>query len=87
MKFALTVPKSSTSGMASGSSGSTGSMASGNAAGNMTQMLGPQYIMGQTVPYFQQPMYASFEDLQLMQQRMPHMVSLQPIVVVHVLVL
>lgn len=41
------------------------------------QMLGTQYIMSQGgLPYFhQQPVY-SFEDLQMMQQRItPHMVS------------
>jgi len=31
------------------------------------------YIMGQ-VPFFQQPVY-SYEDMQLLQQRLPHMVS------------
>lgn len=42
-------------------------------------MLGHQYIMGQGVPYaFQQPMY-SYEELQLVQQRIPHMVSYYPI--------
>jgi hypothetical protein len=58
-----------------GSSG-TGNMTGGGAAGNMTPMLSHQYIMGQAgVPYaFQQPVY-SYEDLQLVQQRIPHMVS------------
>ncbi|KAK7867696.1 hypothetical protein R5R35_011563 [Gryllus longicercus] len=38
-------------------------------------MLGTQYIMSQGgLPYFQQPMY-SYEDLQLLQQRIPHMVT------------
>lgn len=47
----------------------------GGAAGSMTPMLSHQYIMGQGVPYaFQQPVY-SYEELQLMQQRIPHMVS------------
>lgn len=35
-------------------------------------VMSTQYIMGQ-VPYFQQPIY-SFEDMQLLQQRIPHMV-------------
>lgn len=35
-----------------------------------------QYIMGQAgVPFYQQPLY-SFEELQMLQQRMPHMVSI-----------
>lgn len=58
-----------------GSSG-TGNM-TGGAAGSMTPMLSHQYIMGQAgVPYaaFQQPVY-SYEDIQLVQQRIPHMVS------------
>ncbi|KAF5282550.1 hypothetical protein FQA39_LY04957 [Lamprigera yunnana] len=33
-------------------------------------VMGTQYIMGQ-VPYYQQPIY-SFEDMQLLQQRIPH---------------
>lgn len=38
-------------------------------------MLGTQYIMSQGgLPYFQQPMY-SYEDLQLLQQRIPHMAT------------
>lgn len=51
-------------------------MTGGGAAGSMAPILSHQYIMGQGVPYaaFQQPMY-SYEDLQLMQQRIPHMVS------------
>ncbi|XP_015433940.1 PREDICTED: protein lingerer isoform X2 [Dufourea novaeangliae] len=66
------VPKSTSSGVVTGSSGS-GNMTGGGAAGSMTPMLGHQYIMGQGVPYaFQQPMY-SYEELQLMQQRIPHM--------------
>lgn len=70
----LAVPKSTSSGVVTGSSG-TGNMTGGGAAGSMTPMLSHQYIMGQGVPYaFQQPMY-SYEDLQLMQQRIPHMVS------------
>lgn len=68
------VPKSTSSGVVTGSSG-TGNMTGGGAAGSMTPMLSHQYIMGQGVPYaFQQPMY-SYEELQLMQQRIPHMVS------------
>jgi len=58
-----------------GNSG-TGNM-TGGAAGSMTPMLSHQYIMGQAgVPYaaFQQPVY-SYEDIQLVQQRIPHMVS------------
>lgn len=70
----LAVPKSTSSGVVTGSSG-TGNMTGGGAAGNMTPMLSHQYIMGQGVPYaFQQPMY-SYEELQLVQQRIPHMVS------------
>lgn len=69
------VPKSTSSGVVTGSSG-TGNMTGGGAAGSMTPMLSHQYIMGQGVPfaYTQQPMY-SYEELQLMQQRIPHMVS------------
>lgn len=68
------VPKSTSSGVVTGSSG-TGNMTGGGAAGSMTPMLSHQYIMGQGVPYaFQQPMY-SYEELQLVQQRIPHMVS------------
>lgn len=68
------VPKSTSSGVVTGSSG-TGNMTGGGAAGSMTPMLSHQYIMGQGVPYaFQQPVY-SYEELQLMQQRIPHMVS------------
>lgn len=41
-------------------------------------IMGTQYIMSQTgMPYFagvQQPVF-SYEDLQLLQQRIPHMVS------------
>lgn len=74
MIFKLAVPKSTSSGVVTGSSG-TGNMTGGGAAGSMTPMLSHQYIMGQGVPYaFQQPMY-SYEELQLMQQRIPHMVS------------
>lgn len=70
----LAVPKSTSSGVVTGSSG-TGNITGGGAAGSMAPMLSHQYIMGQGVPYtFQQPMY-SYEDLQLMQQRIPHMVS------------
>lgn len=71
------MPKSTSSGSAvSGASGSGSITGSGaGAASSMTPMLGHQYIMGQGVPYaFQQPMY-SYEDIQLMQQRIPHMVS------------
>lgn len=68
------MPKSTSSGVVTGSSG-TGNMTGGGAAGSMTPMLSHQYIMSQGVPYaFQQPMY-SYEELQLMQQRIPHMVS------------
>lgn len=68
------VPKSTSSGVVTGSTG-TGNMTGGGAAGSMTPMLSHQYIMGQGVPYaFQQPVY-SYEELQLMQQRIPHMVS------------
>lgn len=71
----LAVPKSTSSGVVTGSSG-TGNMTGGGAAGSMTPMLSHQYIMGQGVPYatFQQPVY-SYEDLQIVQQRIPHMVS------------
>lgn len=67
------VPKSTSSGVVTGAGG-TGSMT--GAAGNMTPILNNQYIMGQGVPYaFHQPVY-SYEDIQLMQQRIPpHMVS------------
>ncbi|XP_020279901.1 protein lingerer isoform X2 [Pseudomyrmex gracilis] len=66
------VPKSTSSGVVTGSSG-TSNMTGGSAAGSMTPMLGHQYIMGQAgVPYFQQPVY-SYEDLQIVQQRIPHM--------------
>lgn len=41
----------------------------------VTSVMSTPYIMGQ-VPYFQQPVY-SFEDMQLLQQRLPHMVSLK----------
>lgn len=73
------MPKSTSSGSTvSGGSGSiTGASSAGGAAGSMTPMLShTQYIMGQGMPYaaFQQPMY-SYEDIQLMQQRIPHMVS------------
>lgn len=58
--------------------GNSGNMTGGGAAGSMTPMLSHQYIMGQAgVPAyaaFQQPVY-SYEDLQLVQQRLPHMVS------------
>jgi len=67
------VPKSTSSGVVTGNSGNM----TGGAAGSMTPMLSHQYIMGQAgVPYaaFQQPVY-SYEDLQLVQQRIPHMVS------------
>lgn len=37
----------------------------------VTPVMSAQYIMSQ-VPFFQQPIY-SFEDMQLLQQRMPHM--------------
>lgn len=40
----------------------------------VTPVMSTQYIMGQ-VPYFQQPIY-SFEDMQLLQQRIPHMVRI-----------
>ncbi|KAK0077488.1 hypothetical protein PV325_003914 [Microctonus aethiopoides] len=72
------VPKSTSSGStatgAGGSGSITGASSAGGAASNMTPMLGHQYIVGQSMPYaaFQQPMY-SYEDLQLMQQRIPHM--------------
>lgn len=39
----------------------------------VTPVMSTPYIMGQ-VPYFQQPVY-SYEDMQLLQQRLPHMVS------------
>ncbi|XP_044740287.1 protein lingerer isoform X2 [Chrysoperla carnea] len=38
-------------------------------------MMGTQYIMGQAgMPFYQQPVY-SFEELQLLQQRIPHMTT------------
>ncbi|XP_023013390.2 ubiquitin-associated protein-like lingerer isoform X1 [Leptinotarsa decemlineata] len=39
----------------------------------VTPVMSTPYIMGQ-VPYFQQPMY-SYEDMQLLQQRLPHMTT------------
>ncbi|KAG5873615.1 Protein lingerer, partial [Gonioctena quinquepunctata] len=39
----------------------------------VTPVMSTPYIMGQ-VPYFQQPVY-SYEDMQLLQQRLPHMTT------------
>lgn len=54
---------------------SSGSAAKGGVVTNIpagvAPMMGTQYIMGQAgMPYYQQPMY-SYEDLQLLQQRVP----------------
>ncbi|XP_014218782.1 protein lingerer-like [Copidosoma floridanum] len=69
-----TVPKSSISGLVTSSSTSNTVSASGT-TGNIPPVLSHQYIMGQSVPYatFQQPHMYSYEDLQIMQQRIPHM--------------
>lgn len=40
----------------------------------VTPVMSTQYIMSQ-VPYFQQPIPYPYEDMQLLQQRLPHMVS------------
>lgn len=39
----------------------------------VTPVMSTPYIMGQGIPYFQQPIY-SYEEMQLIQQRIPHMV-------------
>ena len=68
------MPKSSVSSLAPISS--SNSITGSGTTGNIAPILSHQYIMGQSVPYatFQQPHMYSYEDLQLMQQRIPHMV-------------
>lgn len=72
------MPKSTVSGLVPSSSSSSSSISGSGTTGNMP-ILSHQYIMGQSVPYatFQQPHMYSYEDLQLMQQRMPHMVRIK----------
>jgi hypothetical protein len=70
------MPKSSVNGLIPNNSNSANNISSSGASGNIAPILSHQYIMGQSVPYatFQQPHMYSYEDLQLMQQRLPHMV-------------
>jgi hypothetical protein len=58
------------SGVVSGGSGGSSSGAnSGNVVPNMPMV--SQYIQTAGMPFYQQPVY-SYEDIQMMQQRMPH---------------
>ncbi|XP_011503850.1 PREDICTED: protein lingerer isoform X3 [Ceratosolen solmsi marchali] len=69
------VPKSSVNGLVPNNNNSSSSISGSGTSGNIAPILSHQYIMGQSVPYatFQQPHMYSYEDLQLMQQRLPHM--------------
>lgn len=43
-------------------------------------IMGTQYIMSQGgMPYFQPPTMYSYEDIQLLQQRIPHMVGVDTV--------
>lgn len=70
------VPTSAASGLISSSGSSSTSITGSGSTANLAPILSHQYIMGQSVPYatFQQPHVYSYEDLQIMQQRIPHMV-------------
>lgn len=60
---------------ATSSSGANSGSGSGSGIATGSSSMPVQYIMGQAgVPFYQQPLY-SFEELQMLQQRMPHMVS------------
>ncbi|XP_014234150.1 protein lingerer isoform X1 [Trichogramma pretiosum] len=69
------MPKSTTVGLGSGnnSNSSTGS----GSTGNVTPILGHQYVVGQTIPAYatfqQQPAVYTYEELQMLQQRLNHM--------------
>ncbi|XP_018321438.1 protein lingerer isoform X2 [Agrilus planipennis] len=52
----------------------TSSVMSNIPPGVAAPVMSTQYIMSQGIPYFQQPIY-SFEDMQLLQQRIPHMTT------------
>ncbi|XP_058809825.1 protein lingerer isoform X2 [Phymastichus coffea] len=69
------IPKCSVGGLTPSSNSSSSSISGSAASGSLAPILSHQYIMGQSVPYatFQQPHVYSYEDLQLIQQRMPHM--------------
>ncbi|XP_060534377.1 protein lingerer isoform X2 [Cylas formicarius] len=64
-----TVPSTKTTATLAKSSNSVVS----NIPPGVTPVMSAPYIMGQ-VPYFQQPMY-SYEEVQLLQQRLPHMTT------------
>lgn len=80
----IAVPKSTTSGIVTGTGGTGNVTVAGAASSINPAILGHQYIMSQSVPgvfpTYHQQIYANYDELQMqMQQSMRHMVSCNPI--------